>query len=119
MKNQAKGFTKKCVCPCSHILRKWHLSYSLSKLSTFRECNSYIFPDPMEFVRHVQSNNDDYYHRIIMRIIQLSYSSLLAKYTSNMLQKTDLSFHDIHKGAAKLAHYVNTGSIYKIFQITK
>ena len=73
----------------------------------------------MEFVRHIQSNNGDYYHRIIMRIIQSSYSSLLAKYTLTILQKTDMSFHDIHKGAIKLPNYVNTVGGYKIFEITK
>ena len=54
-----------------------------------------------------------------MRIIQSSYSSLLAKYTLTILQKTDMSFHDIHKGAIKLPNYVNTVGGYKIFEITK
>ena len=102
MKKRATGYTK-CVCPCSpHLLRKWQSSYSILELSDFKECDSYIFPDPMEFMRHVQSNNRDYYHRIVMRIIQSSYSSLLAKFNSTMLQKSDMSFHDIHKGAVQL-----------------
>ena len=42
-------------------------------------------------------NNGDYCHRIIMKIIQSSYSSLLAKNTSTMLKK-DSSLHNIHKG---------------------
>ena len=50
VKNQAKGYTKKCVCPCSHMLRKWHSSRSFSQFSTFVECDSYIFSNPMELV---------------------------------------------------------------------
>ena len=108
-----------CVCPCSYILRKWHISHSIVGLSTFKKCDSYIFQDPMDFVSHIQSNNGDYYHKIIMRIIQSLYSVLFAKYTTPIHQRVDSSFHGIHKGTVKLPNYLNNGSIYKTFQVTK
>ena len=116
---EAKGYTRMCICPCSDILSSWHQYHSFHTFPRFKVCKSGTFEDPFEFVHHIQLQNDDFYHRIIMRIIQSSYSSLLAKFKMKVNERVEQSFHAIHKGTVTLPPNVATNATYKVFQVTK
>ena len=49
----AVGYTKHCVCPCSHLLRNWHNIKGIDKMPSFKECSSSGFNHPMDFVNHI------------------------------------------------------------------
>ena len=119
LKVEAKGYTKACICPCSKLLHEWHKSNFMNGYMGFNQCESLVFNDPTTFVNHIQREHNDYYHRIIMRIIQCSYSSLLAKFTMSIDTSLYKSFHRIHKGSVKLPTYMNTGANYTTFRISK
>ena len=119
LKDLAVGYTKHCVCPCSHLLRNWHKVKGIDKMPVFKECSSSVFSDPMDFVHHIQNTNGDFYHRLIMRLIQSSYSSLLAKFTTDENNPTKSLFHEVHKGIVTLPDYRNTGADYTTFKVLK
>ena len=119
IKGSAETFTKCCVCPCSQIFRKWHKLMSINTLPDFKECNSSVYSDPMDFIIHLDSCKDEYYHRIIMRIVQNLYSSLLAKFTTVENKSSKKTFHSVHGGTVSLPSYQNTGAKYSIFELTR
>ena len=119
MKDVAEGYSKRCICLCSKLLQKWHKSNNMNGFFGFDQCESLIFDDPMELVNPIQHNNEDYYHWIIMWIIQCSYSSLLAKFRLSNNPSVEKYFHGIHKGTIRLPTYVNTGANYTMFQISR
>ena len=75
-----RNYTRKCICPYSVLFVNSQYFQNLKRLSEYDSCATSIFCSPMDFICHLQSNKDDYYHRIIMIIVQNSYSSLLAKF---------------------------------------
>ena len=76
---KAEQYTSKCVCPCSNRFKNWYKKYHICMLPGFRECASSTFDDYTVFVEHLYNNHGDYYHRIILRVVQCSYSSLISK----------------------------------------
>ena len=109
-------YSSNCVCPCSRLLSKWHEKCYLNKLHTFEKCDNRVFDNPIDFVNHLHSKSGDYYHRIIMKIVQSLYSSLLAKLKTKQTTSDHLSsFASIHKGKVTLPAYVMSGSKYDLF----
>ena len=119
IKDSAKRFTKNCLCPCSNMLRNWHQAKLINQLPNFKECSTTIFDGPLDFVCHLQSNKECYYHRIVMRIVQNLYSSLLAKFTTTENKRNPKKFYAVHNGTISLPSYQNTGAEYSMFEITK
>ena len=101
-KDSAEKFTKCCVCPCSYMFGEWHKETSIVNLPKFIKCKSNVFTDPMEFIIQLESSKEDYYHRIVMRIVQNLYSSLLAKFTTVDSTSSEKTFHSVHKGSVSL-----------------
>ena len=119
IKGSAETFTKCCVCPCSYMFGEWHKQKAINILPEFKECKSSVYNDPMDFIVHLESTKDDYYHRIIMRIVQNLYSSLLAKFTTVGSKSCKKTFHSIHRGTVSLPSYRQTGAKYSIFELTR
>ena len=117
----AKGYTAKCICPCSNLFRKWHKKNHMDMLLDFTECSSDVFANYTAFVKHLYNNHDDYYHRIVLRVVQCSYSSLIAKIkiSSPSNTKSQSSFGSLHSGRVSLPPYVSSDSQYDIFTTTK
>ena len=117
----SKGFTSKCICPCSNLFHNWHKMNHLDILSDFSACSSDIFNNYRELVEHLYSNHDDYYHRIILRVVQCSYSSLISKIkiSSPTTTKAPSSFGALHSGIVSLPPYVSSHSIYETFSVIK
>ena len=65
---------------------------------------------------------DDYYHQIILRVVQSNYSSLLSKFKLNTPNDDAStkhgvpSFSSIHKGSITLPPYVCTSCTYQSFE---
>ena len=98
-----QSYTTNCICPCSKLFNNWHRRESLDKLPNWRTCTSEIYQKLVGFLHHLHVTNKDYYHRIILRVVQSNYSSLLAKFrfrTSDdvKLGSDILTFSSIHKG---------------------
>ena len=119
MKNSAKNFTKHCICPCSYMLKNWHKMNLMDQLPNFKECSTGIFIEPLDFVHHLQTVKECFYHRIVMRIVQNLYSSLLAKFTTTENKNPSKTFFAVHSGTISLPSYQSTGAEYSIFEITK
>ena len=116
-KDSAEKFTKCCICPCSYAFGEWHKEMSIDNLPKFLKWKSNVFTDPMEFIIHLKSIKEDYYHRIVMRIVQNLYSSLLAKFTTVNSISSKKIFHSVHKGSLSLPSYQNTDADYGIFEV--
>ena len=65
-----QSYTTNCICPCSKLFNNWHQRESLDKLSNWRSCTSEIYQEPADFIHHLHVMNKDYYHRIILRVVQ-------------------------------------------------
>ena len=61
-----KEYTRIYICPCSVIFEKCQYSRKLTQLSEYDSCKGCIFGSPMDFICHLLSKKDDYYHLIIM-----------------------------------------------------
>ena len=92
-------------------------------LPRFLNCETDIFHDPSSFVQHLLANQCDYYHRIVLRMVQNSYSSLISKIkmSSEHLNSTSdqMSFGSIHRGIVSLPSYVKSTSEYDTFSFQK
>ena len=100
------------------MFRKCHCYGFLVKLEQFKNCKIGIFNSPMELVCHLQSDKDDYYHRIVMHIIQNYYSSLLSKFTIALDQVSKNAFYEKKKDISLPSH-LKTDSIYSTFDVIK
>ena len=101
-------FTSKYVCPCSFILREWHKDVKFDELPKFDICHSSVFKSHNEFLDHLCSYSVNYYHRIIMRLVQSTYLVLLSnmKFPSSYQDLSESSrFGVIHKEHISLPVY--------------
>ena len=118
-KESSQKYSSTCVCPCSSCFAKWHERNQLLILPNFKQCDDTVFPDPITFLKHLHSNRNDYYHRVIMRQVQNLYSSLLAKFkilewnTNHDPTITSATFQSLHKGKLTLPLYVLSRSVYE------
>ena len=114
-------YTSECVCPCSIILKEWHKDAKIMNLPNFEVCQSEVFKSENEFLEHLCYYKSDYYHQIIMRLVQSTYSVLLSKlkYPSSDHDLSETSrFRQIHKGHISLPTYVKSSLKHNTF-ITK
>ena len=116
-------YTTKCICPCSTRFSEWHKKTHIDMLPNFSACEKIIYKDHISFVKHLYSHHTDYYHRIVMRIVQSSYSSLISKIKIPSNTHSDLpdstTFGSIHPGKVSLPSYVKSSSSYDTFTIDK
>ena len=117
----AKNYTGKCICPCSKLFQNWHQKHHINKLPKFCDCSATVYDDYSDFVKHLFNQHEDYYHRIILRIVQYSYSSLISKIKipSPSKPKHQSSFGSIHYGKVSLPPYVSSSSEYDTFSIKR
>ena len=103
-KKSAIKFTRQCICPCSHKFDQWHINTGLNKISDFTPCKTEHFLNPYELLQHVYLNKADFYHRIILRIIQTNYSSLVVCFDMSKKGKQHIisSFQSKHDGKVTL-----------------
>lgn len=117
-KGNVGSYSMKCVCPCSRILNEWQIKHNLNTLPGFCQCEATIYPDPKSFVKHLYSSNQDFFHRILLRIVQTNYSSILSKIRMQCC-KTDnktINFGKIHKGHIVLPQKAEQTLRYETFQ---
>ena len=81
-------FTSKCLCPCGTILGQWHKETHIVNLPTFKGCNTSIFQNHDDFVTHLYASQNDYFHRIVLRFAQRTYSILITKLNVNTPEDT-------------------------------
>ena len=79
-KDKVQRYTTKCICPCGGLFRNWHNQSHINLLPNFKTCEDKVFYDHMEFIAHLYSKKEEYYHQTILRLVQSTYSVLLAKY---------------------------------------
>ena len=119
----AKRYTSKCVCPCSGRFGNWHKETHINMLPNFNACSDTLFDDHTSFVKHLYSHHNDYYHRIILRIVQSSYSTLISKMKISSKPTTEQTnkstFSSIHQGTISLPIYSCSSSDYNTFSIKK
>ena len=115
-------FTSECVCPCSVILNEWHKEQKIHNLPNFQPCKCAVFQSHHDFVKHLCECSSNYYHRIIMRLVQSTYSVLLSKlkYPSSQQDFNESSrFSDIHRGYISLPPYVKSSLTHLTFTTKK
>ena len=76
-KHKLQNFTKKCICPCSTVFSKWLSKLGVLNFNNFNTCDSAVFSDCALLLKHLYSSNDDYYYRVVLRIVQTNYSVLI------------------------------------------
>ena len=115
-----RNYTRKCICPCSDMFRNSQYYQNLKRLSNYASCAKTLFCSPMDFICHLQSSKDDYYHRIVMRIVQNSYSSLLAKFKlASEKLSPNVTFFERHKMEIALPSHSQTSAKYSTFDLIK
>lgn len=90
----------------------------MNTLPGFCQCEATIYRDPKSFVKHLYSSNQDFFHRILLRIVQTNYSSILSKIRMQCC-KTDnktINFGKIHKGHIVLPQKAEQTLRYETFQ---
>ena len=114
-------YSNNCVCPCSAIFKKWHEAKGIIKMIQFKQCDSPIFTNTSSFVKHVYSRQDCYYHHIVMRIIQNTYSPLISKLEIKDEMKKDnvTSFSLTHDIQVKLPPYITSKYEYQSYRFEK
>ena len=111
-----KIYTAKCVCPCSHLFRKWHAQTFNKMLPAFTECSKCMFNSPTSFVKHLHIQKEDYYQMIVLWMVQSSYSSLIAKIKIDTnIQSISKWFSSIHKDWVLLPANITSSSSYETF----
>ena len=124
-KESMEKYSTNCVCPCSSLFSNLHRDKNLYQLPNFVECEKKVYTNPISFIGHLHSEKDDFYHRIIMRIVQGRYSSLISKFKvtpsseNKRNGKVVNSFGDVHKGIVKLPPYVKSNSVYDVFNFDR
>lgn len=78
-KTKVNTYLMKWICPCSTIFNKWQMKHNINTLPGFCQCENKIFSDPKSIISHLYSNDQDFYHWILLRIVQTNYSSIIGK----------------------------------------
>ena len=118
-------YSSVCVCPCSRLLSNWHHKYLFNEIPMFNPCEEKVFQNPIEFVNHLYYRKEDYYHQIVMRIVQGLYSPLLSKLktkfnsSSKEYKKGFSSFASVHKRTIKLPAHVTSNFQYNLFRFKR
>ena len=91
------------------------------KMSQFKQYESPIFTNNNSFVKHIYSRQVCYYHRIVMRIIQNTYSPLISKLQIKDDRKKDkqTTFSLTHDIKVKLPPYITTKYEYQLYRFQK
>ena len=116
-KGNIGSYATKCVCPCSRILNKWQIKHNLNTLPGFCQCKAYIYEDPKSFVKHLYSSKRDFFHLILLQIVQTNYSSILSKIRMQCCKNDDknINFGKIHKGHILLPQKAEETLCYETF----
>jgi len=121
-KNRLK-YTSKCICPCSIIFQKWHREENVDALHQFTPCRDQIFENERVFIEHLHQFQEDFYHRIILRVVQSNYSSIIAKIKilKNMKENRELTTTGGTNcyGKIVIPKHVYTGARYKSFVVRR
>ena len=109
--------------PCGTPFKKWHVQKNITKFPKFRSCDILVFKDHIDFISHLYEAKDDYYHQIILHLVQSTYSLLLAKFKQKFIVHTNMNnkqtFSSIHKGKVTLPTYMHSGSKYETFALQR
>ena len=46
---------------------------------SFYYCQSTVFDKPIDFIRHISGNQQDFYRRIILKCVKVSYAQTVSK----------------------------------------
>ena len=102
------------------IFEKWQEHTHIDKLPTFEACNTGVFKDHVDFVTHLYRTQYDYFHRIVLHLVQSTYSVLIAKLRVQVPKDDKVKqFSSIHKGIVSLPSYISSSSKYKTFSIMR
>ena len=117
-----KNYTSQCICPCSNIFVPWHMRLGIHKYTNLNPCNKIVYDGYINFVKHVHEKQDNHFHKIILRIIQTSYSVLLNKL--NLRGDTDVisskkRFQEICKENIKLPEYFDSKRSYRTHKVRR
>ena len=86
-------------------------------------CEDKVFDNHMDFIAHLYSKKKEYYHRTILRLLQSTYSILLAKYRLKSGDQGDefnkQTLSSILKGKVSLPSYQISDASYEIFTIVQ
>ena len=82
-------YTTKCICPCGTLFKNWHAQIHIDLLPNFKRCEKKIFKNHMDFITHLYHEKNEYYHQIILRLVQSTYSILLAKFRLKTSKETN------------------------------
>ena len=88
----SRTFKNTPILACAHVhasLMGGTKKKGIDKMNRFKQCDTPKFTNSNLFVTHIYSMQDCYYHRIIMRIIQGTYSPLVSKLKIKETQKMD------------------------------
>ena len=122
-KDKVQRYTTKCICPCGGLFRNWHNQSHINLFPNFKTCEDKVFDNHMEFIAHLYSKKEEYYHQTILRLVQSTYSVLLTKYQLKMGDQGDefnkQTFSSIHKGNVTLPSYQMSDASYKTFTIVR
>ena len=104
--NKVDQYISKCICPCGVLFWEWHIQNHINELPNFHCCDSSIFKNHLDFIAHLYEQKDKYYHVIILRLVQSTYSILLAKFRQkssiHTMNDDKQTFSSIHKGKVPL-----------------
>ena len=98
-------YTSTCVCPCSHLLRRWHEKYELNSLPNFHPCYTKVYRNIVDFIKHVHDYHKTCnYHYMIMCAIQTNYASLICnlKFQPMTDHIVPPKFSELHKDKVRL-----------------
>ena len=116
-----RSYNSSCICPCSVIFDPWHQQKGISLMKCFKQCDSDMFGNINSFVTHVYSMQDCYFHRIIMRIIQSTYSPLISKIRIRECEATKIgtTFSKVHEKKVTLPPYIESNYDYQSYRFQK
>ena len=105
------NYTFNCICPCSIMFQKWHQMLKVNENESFEPCQTSVFDTPIDFVKHVFRNQQNFYHQLIVRCVQLNYAQTICnlkvqnEYQDNNLQNMNFP---IPKQSIKLPTAIRT-----------
>jgi len=116
------NYTFNCICPCSVVFQNWHQHLKINEFERFTPCHTHVFQKPIYLVKHIFGNQQDFYHRLILRCVQLIYAQTVCKlklqheYQCNNLQKMKCP---IPKQSVKLPTATHSDRIFKTFKFIR
>ena len=115
------NYTQQCICPCSSIFKAQHQQIGITKYQQFRQCQGIIYDNPISFFEHIHKTHHEIFHKIILRIIQGSYSILRnkIKFESEYKRTNMKRFYEICKDNIQLPKYTNSRSNYSTVKIKR